>query len=495
MRDMTNEPFKALLNAAVDGIIVIDADGTVLQLNHAAWDMFGYQEHEVVGNNVSMLMPTEHSHKHDGYLAHYHRTNEARIIGIGREVEGLRKDGAVFPLDLSVGEVEQVDSDGPRFVGILRDITARKELEEMLAHERHMAESYLDSMQVLILVLDRDHCVSVSNRRASKQLGLVLKEGVSFLTDLVVPGEAHDLTDLLDEVYAGTRGEVATNLWCFDSTGGRRLISWRFTVLDTEPASMLCSGLDITDQHRDQEAREALESSIAHMDRLAMLGEMAAGIAHEINQPLAAISNFADAAGRFLGGPQVNLDSARLAATRISEQARRAADVVTKVRGLARADTVQGTKQNVNDLLTDLAALAELDARKSKVPIKLNLQENLPLCELDPVQIQQVVLNLTRNAIEALTSHRQALAGVEISSRYSADENCIWVSVRDHGPGVDASIADELFEPFQTTKASGLGLGLSICASIVRKHGGTLSYEEAPGGGALFQFSLPCADE
>lgn len=495
MLRMANEPFKALLDAAVDGIIVIDAAGSVLQLNHAAGQMFGYDEQEVVGNNVKMLMPMDHSTRHDEYLANYHRTNEARIIGIGREVEGLRKDGTAFPLDLSVGEVKPAGQDGARFVGILRDLSARKHLEEMLAHERHLAESYLDSMQVLILVLDQDYCVSVSNRRASRQLGLSLKEGVSFLSEIVVPDEVHDLAEQLDEVYAGTRDEVATDLWSFDGNGGKRLISWRFSALSTEPASMLCSGLDITEQHHDQEARKALETSIAHMDRLAMLGEMGAGIAHEINQPLAAISNFADAASRFLSGPQVNLESARLAAARISEQARRAADVVTKVRGLARADTVQGTKQNVNELLTDLAALAELDARKSKVPIRLDLATNLPLCELDPVQIQQVVLNLTRNAIEALTSHRQALAGVTISSRYSADENCIWISVRDHGPGVDGSIADELFEPFQTTKAGGLGLGLSICASIVRKHGGTLSYADAPGGGALFQFSLPCAEE
>lgn len=492
---MSNEPFKALLNAAVDGIIVIDAEGIVLQLNRAASEMFGYEEPEVVGNNVRMLMPMEHATHHDGYLQHYHQTREPKIIGIGREVEGKHKQGSTFPLDLSVGEVDKAGPEGARFVGILRDLSVRKHLEEMLAHERHMAESYLDSMQVLILVLDQHYCVSVSNRRASRLLGLSLNEGVRFINDVVSADDVRDLAQLLEAVYAGQRKEVATEHWSVDRSGNKRLIAWRFSALDTDPVSVLCSGLDITEQHHDQEARKSLETSIAHMDRLAMLGEMAAGIAHEINQPLAAISNFADAAGRFLTGPEVNLDSARLAAARISEQARRAADVVTKVRGLARAETVQGTRQDVNLLLTDLAALAELDARKSKVPIKLNLDKNLPPCELDPVQIQQVVLNLTRNAIEALTSHRQALAGVEISSRFSSDDNSIWISVRDHGPGVDSSIADELFEPFQTTKAGGLGLGLSICASIVRKHGGTLAYEDAPGGGALFQFSLPCAQE
>jgi two-component system, LuxR family, sensor kinase FixL len=361
---------NALLDAAVDAIILINPHGQITRFNLAAERMFGYTPAEVLGRNVSMLMPEPYRSEHDGYIARYAASGERRIIGIGREVVGQRKDGTTFPLDLSVGEFRAGGTraeDEHGFVGVLRDLSAQK-------------------AQV-------------------------------------------------------------------------------------------------------REAEE-LRSRLAHAGRLGTLGEMVSGIAHEVNQPLTAISTYAAACRRLSQAGR--LQGAELTATldKIGRQAERAGQVIRGLRAMLRKRDEVREPVDCNRLVRDVVRLIEFDVRQSGFRLSLSLAAGLPLVLADGVQVQQVILNLVRNALDAMLERRTGDA-IEIGT--SADEHFVRIAVRDRGPGLSPEALQRLYEPFFTTKPQGIGLGLSICKTILVAHGGDLAGSNRDDGGAEFCVTLPVA--
>jgi two-component system sensor kinase FixL len=374
---MTNAPtptvaesrFAALLDAAVDAIILIDSRGRITRFNLAAERMFGYQQAEVLGKNVSVLMPEPYRSQHDGYIGRYASTGERRIIGIGREVVGQRKDGTTFPIDLSVGEFrttgELLPAGEHGFVGIIRDLTERK---------------------------------------------------------------------------AQTR------------------------------------------------EAEALRQRLTHVGRIGTLGEMVSGIAHEVNQPLTAISNYANACRRMVGAGTITGPELSQTLEKISQQAERAGQVIRGLRALVRRRDEVREPLDCNRLIREVTTLVEFELRQAGFRLVLELADPLPDAVGDAVQIQQVVLNLIRNGLDAM---QERATGDSIEVATAAADGFVEIRVRDHGPGLSAEASERLFEPFFTTKAQGIGLGLSICKSIMSAHRGQLTAETAPGGGAQFRMRLP----
>ncbi|MFK7886153.1 MAG: nitrogen regulation protein NR(II) [Gammaproteobacteria bacterium] len=236
-----------------------------------------------------------------------------------------------------------------------------------------------------------------------------------------------------------------------------------------------------------------LERSLEHVHRVSTLGEMTAGIAHEINQPLAAIATYADAAQRFTAQDTPQVEKIAYALSSIAQQARRAGDVVQRMRDLAQQTETPRALRNINHVLRDLLVLMETEARDSDAPIKLSLSDDLPAVKIDPVQIQQVVINLVRNGLEAMILRSQAEKGIRIESHAHAEG--VEIVVIDHGEGVPLEKVDSIFLPFETSKPSGMGIGLSICSTIVQRHGGQLYCEPNPGGGSRFRFTLPAAED
>lgn len=356
---------QALLDAAVDGIVVIDHLGMIQTFNRAAERIFGYTASEVLGSNVDILMTDADRRSHDRHMARYQATRVPHIIGIGREVDARRKDGTVFPAFLSVGVIPK--SDPPRFVGFVHDITVQREAD--------------------------------------------------------------------------------------------------------------------ADAHR-------LQERLMHVSRLATVGEMASGIAHELNQPLAAIATYAHACDRLLGTPEAELEEVRSALKEIGEQAVRAGDIIRKLRGLARHEPGTHVPSDVNSVIGELTELIEADARSHGVEYRRDLQPNLPLVVLDRSQIQQVLMNLVHNALDSL-----ALAQVE--ARELVIRTCgtatgdVEISVCDNGVGVPESVAKRLFDPFCSTKPTGTGLGLPISRTIVRAYSGAVDYVPNEPRGACFRVRLP----
>jgi two-component system, LuxR family, sensor kinase FixL len=359
------QEFQALLDAAVDGVVLIDHQGSVQGFNRAAERLFGYPAAEVLGANVSILMAEPDRTAHDGYLARFLKTRVPHIIGAGREVEARRKDGSVFPVFLSVGAVEGADP--PRFVGFIQDISFRRRAEE--------------------------------------------------------------------------------------------------------------------ETHR-------LQQRLTHVSRLATVGEMSAGIAHELNQPLTAVANYAQACDRLLGLPDPDIDEIRGALKQITTQAVRAGDIIRRLRTLARNDVMKREPTDVNLLIGELTELVQLDAKTHDVHYKLELADKLPLVEVDRAQVQQVILNLVRNALEALRESSTAPRQIILSTRLLPEAD-VGIVVCDNGPGVSQTIAPRLFDPFCTSKPDGTGLGLAISRTIVKAHQGSLDYRPNVPSGACFTVRLP----
>jgi two-component system sensor kinase FixL len=363
---------QALLDAAVDAIVVIDERGRINTFNAAAERLFGYSEEEAVGQPVEILMAEPHRSLHRGYIQRYFDTGEAHIIGIGREVQARRANGELFPVSLSVGEAR--DGNGRRFVGIIRDLS-----EKWAAEQR-------------------------------------------------------------------TR---------------------------------------------------SLETRLAHVGRFNLMGEMAAGIAHEINQPLSAIATYAQAAKRIMQREQPDLKLLTEICAKVDEQALRAGQVVENIRKFIRTQDAKVAVLDVNAVIADALNLVEADAHAEGIRVATHYAEGLPPVRADAVQLQQVLLNLTRNSVDAmrdgLTKERKE-RGIVIGTD-GGEHGGVCISVTDHGLGVSPRLADHIFHPFVTTKRDGLGVGLAISRTIVQSYGGSLTYRDNPEGGAIFVVELPPSEE
>jgi two-component system sensor kinase FixL len=232
-----------------------------------------------------------------------------------------------------------------------------------------------------------------------------------------------------------------------------------------------------------------LQARMLHVSRLATIGEMAAGVAHELNQPLTAIANYAQACERLLARPPVDLEDCRQALREITTQAVRASDIMRRLQALARSQDMNRVSMDLDTLVKPIVGLMQGDARAHGVSCSLKLAPDLPTVTVDPVQIQHVILNLVRNGIEALEGSQGSRELVIRARRAGADE--IEISVTDTGPGLDAASAQRVFDPFFSTRENATGLGLPISNTIAKAHGGSLGYRPNTPNGAVFFVRLP----
>jgi len=233
-----------------------------------------------------------------------------------------------------------------------------------------------------------------------------------------------------------------------------------------------------------------LQQCVTRVSRLATIGEMAAGVAHEINQPLTAITNYARACELLLRDAESAPPEIAEALREIGREAGRAAEIIRRLRGLVRNDTVERTATDLNSVIKELMDLMQMDARIHDVQLRFEFGEAIPSVAIDRTQIQHVLLNLFRNALEALDAPIEGLREIMVRTVVGSDE-VVEFSVADSGPGVPQSVVDKLFTPFLTTKSSGTGLGLVSSQTIVRAHQGTLGYSPNLPRGARFFVRLP----
>ncbi len=293
-----------------------------------------------------------------------------------------------------------------------------------------------------------------------------------------------------DRCFAGE--EVSYAKW-FNLALGRRYQAVSYSPLrptSERVEAVLATSRDLTEHVLASEALREAQAELAHVTRVTTLGELAASIAHEVNQPLAAVVANAEACLRWLDRGTPDLGAARRSVEWVIDDGNRASEVIRRVRALANKTDIEKAPLDINDVVKEVIALVQGELVSHRVSLRMELAPALPMILGDRVQLQQVIINLVMNGIEAMQSVTDRPR--ELVIRSSRDEtHQVLVSVTDCGVGISAENADRLFNAFFTTKPSGMGMGLSICRSIVEAHGGRLSASCNEGPGATFQFVLP----
>lgn len=487
--------FRALIATAVDGIVIIDSNGTVQVFNAACERLFGYDPSEVVGRNVKMLMPEPYHSAHDSYLSNYRTTHDRKIIGIGREVVGKRRDGSTFPMYLSVGEGEL---DGQTiYAGIIHDLTDRKRADDAIAEREARLRSILDTVPDAIVIIDEMGSIESFSAAAARLFGYAPEEVVGKNVRMLMPEpyrRQHDgyLSHYRDtgekriigigRIVVGLRRDGSTfpvELSVGEVKGGARRLFTGFLR-------------DITQAQGAEQRLQELQAELLHVSRLSAMGQMSSAIAHELNQPLTAALNYSRAARRTLDGAgKEAVAKARDIVDKAAEQILRAGTIIQNLRKFVQKREGSATRENLGKVIEEAIALALVGTAHVNVKVTLDFDAALPDVIMDKIQIQQVLLNLIRNAMEAM----QAVERRELMiATLRGEHDFAVVSVTDSGPGLSAEVKARLFQPFTTTKQDGMGIGLTICQSILEAHGGSIWVDSAAGG-AAFHFRLPLHPE
>jgi two-component system sensor kinase FixL len=491
-----NAWLSAVIDTAVDGIVIIDAVGSVRLFNHACERLFGYAAADVVGQNVKMLMPTPYRDEHDGYLDHYRTTGERRIIGVGRNVEGRRADGSVFPMYLSVGEITH-DGGEPLFVGIIRDTTEQHEVERALREQTERLRSILETVPDAIIVIDEKGVIESFSPAAERLFGWSSAEIVGRNVKMLMPAPYQQQHDGYLDRYKRTGerriigiGRVVVGQRRDGSTFPMELAVGEMN----RPSGRFFTGFvrDLTERQDADKRLQELQSELLHVARLSDMGQMASALAHELNQPLSAVINWTQAARRMLATHGEASGKILEYMDNAITQADRAGQIIRRLRDFIERGETEQQIEDISQVVEEATALALVGAKESGVRATFDLAQGLPPVMIDKVQVQQVVMNLVRNAIEAMAAveERRLTVGAGI-----AKDGMIEVSIADTGPGLPPDVAARLFQPFVTTKDKGMGLGLSISRSIIDNLGGRLRAVSNIDGGVTFSFSLPAAYE
>ncbi len=357
----------------------------------------------------------------------------------------------------------------------------------------------LDVAVDAVIIIDHRGIIEAFNRAAEKLFGYDAADAIGRNVSLLMPEPHRSQHDRHIERYL-TSG-VARIIGIGREVEACRRDGSTFPVQlavgripDSDPPRFVGFMHDLTARHQAAEEQRRTQQRMARVSHLATMGELTAGIAHEINQPLAAISNYAQACERLLQAPAPDLAEVQDALRQIAGQSLRAAEIIRRVRQLVRTHEPRRETIDINDLVEGLSALTRSDARMHDVQLSLELGDDLPSIEADGIQIQQVLLNLIHNAIEALGASGSGDRRVVVRTR-RCDPDQIELRVIDFGPGVDVAIAPRIFDPFCTTKEQGTGLGLAISKSIVEAHRGRLEYRPNTPRGACFIVTLPAATD
>ena len=481
----------AILDSALDCIVTIDHQGCVTEFNPAAERTFGYGRDEVLGRQLAdVIIPPALRESHRQGFARYLATGEARVLGQRIEMTAVRADGSEFPAELAI---TRIPLDGPpSFTGYLRDITERKRAEEKLRR----SEAFLAEGQLLSRVGSFSWQLATDEIMFSEQLYRIFEIDRDVRVTLEVIGtrvHPEDLSAFKEQVERSRRDgsdvQLEIRLQMPD-----RMVKYIHVVAhcrkDSGQREYIGAVQDVTRRRLSEEALAKARSELAYVTRATSLGVLTASIAHEVNQPLAGIITNASTCLRMLGADPPDVDGARETARRTIRDGNRASDVMTRLRALFSKKEFSFESLDLNEATREVIALSLSDLQRQRVILQSELADDLPIITGDRIQLQQVLLNLVRNALDAMVDVHDRPRQLLITTERE-DGDRVRVTVSDAGVGLTTHNLDALFDAFYTTKSGGMGIGLFVCRSIVERHQGRLWAEPNDGPGATFAFSIP----
>ncbi len=508
-----------LLDLSHDAIFVHDLSGNITYWNRGAEQLYGWSSDEAAGRQPRELIRTVFPTTYEAIIAEVHRTGrwEGELIQTtrdGRQVAAssrwaLQRDDherplAILETNTDITEQKRADAElrasEKRYRNIFdaagvsiweQDYSGiRKAIDSLRADGILDARAYLERrpdevarLLALIRTMDvNDATVELFGAKDRSELLGPISPVIS----------ANGDTGFIDMIDALFRGETAVSSEAVLRTLAGDNIFVLFNMrLASEPEvmnSVLVSMIDVTERHRFQEALDRANAELAHAARVATLGELTASIAHEVNQPLAAIVTNGEACVRWLSRPQPDLDEVRANLDRIIANGNRAAEVIARLRAMAKKTDPRYEPLALNEIAEQAAALVDREVSIHGAQLTVDLADPSPAITGDRVQLQQVVINLLLNAAQAMNGQPKDTRAVAL--RTMAGEDGPTIEVSDTGPGLPPEIASRIFEPFFTTKANGMGMGLSICRSIAEAHGGELITIEKNEPGSTFRLIL-----
>ena len=487
------ERFRTFLEFAADALMVHAEDGTVVDVNRQACEGLGYTRQELIG-----MKPAD-------FDAGLDKTGLRRVVeqvGAGDvvtiETQWRRKDGTVFPVEVRGRQFPH----GARWLGISisRDITERKQAEERRAKLAAIVESSDDA----IISKDLHGIITTWNTGAERIFGYAAREVIGQSVEILMPPDRVDeVRGILERIRSAERVDH------FETVRRRKdgtLVDISLSVSPIIDGSGNVVGAskvarDISERKRAEErlrekdaALETARTELARVSRVTTLGELTTSIAHEVAQPLAGMIASAAASTRWLAAEPPNLAEARSALDNVTADGKRAREVIARIRALTKRQAPRKERLDVNHEALEVLALTERELRGHDIVLRTQLDRTLPRVVGDRVQLQQVLINLIMNAIEAMSGVRDRPRELTIVSGQDGPK-AVTVEVRDSGTGLGPKGAERVFEAFYTTKAEGIGIGLSISRSIVEAHGGRLWASPNAPHGAVFRLSLPVTEE
>ena len=481
----------AIMDSAIDCIVTIDHEGCITEFNPAAERTFGYRRDEVVGQQLAdVIIPPALRERHQQGFNRYLSTGEARVLGKRIEMTAVRADRSEFPVELAI---TRIPLDGPpAFTGYLRDITERKRSEE----ELRRSEAFLAEAQHLSRVGSFCWRLATDEIMWSEQLHRIFEiERQAPVTLEVIASRVHpeDLPALKDTIERsrqdGSDMQLEIRLQMPDST-----VKYAHVVAhcrdDRGQREYIGAVQDVTQRRLAEAALAKVRAELASVGRVTSLGVLTASIAHEVNQPLAGIITNASTCLRMLGADPPDVDGARETARRAIRDGNRASDVITRLRALFSKNELTLESVDLNEITREVIALSLSDLQTHGVILQSDLASHLPMITGDRIQLQQVILNLLRNGVDAMVDVHERPRLLLIKT-VQEDGNRVQLSVRDAGMGLGPQSLESVFDAFYTTKSSGMGIGLFVSRSIVESHHGRLWAEPNDGPGAMFSFSIP----
>ncbi|MCS6763897.1 MAG: PAS domain S-box protein [Candidatus Protistobacter heckmanni] len=493
---------RAMENSLVLGMRALDMNGRITYVNPAFCRMTGWSESDLVGKTA----PFVYWPRSD--FAELQRYLELTLMGqapsTGFQMRVQRKDGSTFFGRMYVSPLVDSNNRQTGWMSSLADITEPKRAREDLAAAQERFTTVLESLDACVSVLAPGNSELLFANRYYRQLFGTTPKGHLELSDSEFdPGIVADEHDDFIDGYAGLPASALTLVsaareiylpslqkW-FDVR--RRYIQW----VDGHLAQVIIA-TDISARKSAEEMAHRHEQELQFASRLTTMGEMTSSLAHELNQPLAAIANYCmGAVARLKSGSVAPADLLPIL-EKTTNQAQRAGTIISRIRAFVKRSLPQQRAVDLHEIVADAVGLAEIDAGRKLIRIVAELPPRLPKIYVDPLLIEQVLVNLFKNAAEAMAPTRRGHGTIRLEAELGGEEAAgnIWIKVIDQGPGVDESLKERLFEPFFTTKTDGMGMGLNICRSIIESHKGRLWVENNPGGkGATFHILLPMDPE
>lgn len=491
-----------ILDTMVDAVVIMDDTGAIRIVNAACERLFGYSRAELVGRNVKILMPSPYRDAHDRFVSNYLSTGERKIIGIGREVAGQRKDGTTFPMDLAVGHGNSPE--GRFFIGVIRDVTERKRTERLIEERKAELAAIIETAVDGIIIIDSAGTIREYNPACERMFGFLRADAIGNNINMLMPSPYYDGHDVYLRNYQATRKRKIIGIG--RQLTGRRKNGATFPLelsvgeIERNGTSLFVGIL------RDISERKAAEAAIVESRRAAeqaslAKSELLARVSHELRTPLNAILGFSEMMKLRTLGPIP--DRYAEYAADIHAAARHLYELVNDLLDLSRIESRAYALTETTTTVADIAreALTFFHSANGRgVDISVELPADLPGIRVDPRMIRQVLINLIGNAVRAAGAVGAGGAGGRIRlTAQRSPQGAVEVFVTDNGHGIEPARLAQIFEPFSQRQAylagerQGAGLGLPISKALIELHGGTIRIESTPGEGTTVHFTLPAS--